>query len=57
MIRRELGVLLIVVVLGTYWLVCSVMVAHNLVHRPVSPPLVTIATAPDAVAVPFQEEP
>lgn len=50
MIRRELGVLVVVAVLGTYWLVCAVMVAHNLAHRP-GPVLVTPATAPGSVPV------
>ncbi len=33
-LRRELGVVLLVVILGTYWLVCAVAVADNLADHP-----------------------
>ncbi len=55
MISRELGLLLVVVILGTYWLTASVVVAHNVYGRP-HPPLVTIATAPGAVPVLYEED-
>lgn len=48
--RRELGVLALVVVLGTYWIACAVVVAHNLADRP-DPRPITTAVAPDSEPV------
>lgn len=52
MIRRELGVLLVVVLLGTYWTVCAVMVARNLAgpSAPTETPMTT-AVAPGSTPV------
>lgn len=47
--RDQLGLILVVVLLLSYWTASAVVVAHNVSHR--QPHTITITTAPNAEPV------